>query len=279
MQVSELRLGWRTDLILHACGAHVLERDDCIVVCTPANPSFYWGNFLLLPRAPGDADLEHWDARFQQEIGAVHTQPAHRAFGINAAPAGEDLPRWRAAGFELIETAVLQQRPGDLAPPPRPARGRVEVRPMDLAHELEAAVALQCADANGFEPVTYELHRRQQMQRYATMAEQGVATWFGLWCDGVLAADCGLMRTATEPGALGRFQHVSTHPALRRRGLCTALVHAVTAWGFRHWQLASTVMCADPDDVAIGIYEALGYRRVDAEWGLQRRAPQDRAAA
>jgi len=140
-------------------------------------------------------------------------------------------------------------------------------------------MALQCAEDHGFEPATYAHHRRQQMQRYAAMAQQGLAAWFGLWCDGTLAAGCGLMRTAAAPGALGRFQHVNTHPAWQRRGLCTALVHAVTAWGRQHWQLSRTVMCADPDDVAIGIYEALGYRRVDAEWGLQRRAPQDLAAS
>jgi RimJ/RimL family protein N-acetyltransferase len=279
MRVSDLRLGWRTDLILHACGGQVRERDDCIVICTSANPSFYWGNFLLLPQAPRDGDLVHWQLRFEQEVGALQPQARHRTFGINAAPAGEDLPSWLAAGYELIETAVLEQRPGDLCAPTRAPQGRVVVRPLDLATELEAAVALQCADDHGFEPAGYELHRRQQMRRYALMAEQGVARWFGLWCDGVLAADCGLMRSAAAPGALGRFQHVSTHPAWRRRGLCTALIHAVTTWGFEHWQLARAVMCADPADVAIGIYEDLGYRRVDDEWGLQRRAPQDMAAA
>ncbi len=279
MRVSDLRLGWRTDLILHACGGELWERDDCIVICTPANPSFYWGNFLLLPQAPRDGELVHWQLRFEQELGTRLPLARHRTFGINAVPAGEDLPSWLAAGYELIETAVLEQRPGELRARARAPRGTVVVRPLDLATELETAVALQCADDHGFEPVGYELHRRQQMRRYALMAEQGRARWFGLWCDGVLAADCGLMRSGTAAGALGRFQHVSTHPLWRRRGLCTALIHAVTTWGFEHWQLSSTVMCADPGDVAIGIYQELGYRRVDDEWGLQQRAPQDRAGA
>ncbi len=276
MKLDELRPGWRTDFILHREGALVHERDDCIVVRTPANPGFYWGNFLLLPAPPRDDALAHWLARFDEEI--THVQPAsgHVALGVNGPPAAGGLPAWTAAGFELIETAVIEQLPGELRAPPRPPRGGVQVRPLDLAREMDAVIAQQLADPHGFEPAGYERHRRAQMQRYAAMAERGLALWFGAWCDGALAADCGLMRDASQAGATGRFQHVTTHPAWRRRGLCSALVHEVTRFGFEQWRLARVLMCADPEDVAIGIYEALGYRRIDREWALQLRAPQDR---
>ncbi|MDP2005010.1 MAG: GNAT family N-acetyltransferase [Rubrivivax sp.] len=276
MRLDELRPGWRTDFILHREGALVHERDDCIVVRTPANPTFYWGNCLLLPGPPRDDAMAHWLARFDAEISDLQPASRHVAIGVNGPPAEGGLPSWQAAGFELIETAVIEQLPGELRAPPQAARGDVQVRPLDLAQEMDAVIALQLADAQGFEPAGYERHRRAQMQRYAAMAGRGAAQWFGVWCDGVLAADCGLVREGTAPGATGRFQHVGTHPHWRRRGLCSALVHAVTRFGFEQWQLARVVMCADPDDVAIGIYERLGYRRIDREWALQLRAPQDR---
>jgi ribosomal protein S18 acetylase RimI-like enzyme len=276
MTLDELRPGWRTDFILHRAGALVHERADCIVVRTPANPLFYWGNFLLLPEPPRDDALAHWVERFDEEITALQPASGHVAIGVNGPPSPAGLPSWVAAGFELIETAVIEQRPGELRAPGRPARGTVQVRPLDLRREMDAVIRQQLADPHGFEPAGYERHRRAQMQRYADMAEHGTALWFGAWCDGVLAADCGLMRDGTTPGASGRFQHVSTHPGWRRRGLCSALVHAVTRHGFEQWQLARVLMCADPDDVAIGIYESLGYRRIDREWALQLRAPQDR---
>ena len=276
MTLDELRPGWRSDFILHRHGAVVTERPDCLVVRTPANPHFYWGNFLLLPQAPGDGELAHWMDRFDAEITRLQPASQHVALGINGAPKGETLPTWVSAGFELMPTAVLELRPGRLLPPQRAARGDVQVRPLHLGHELEAVVALQCADAEGFEPRHYEQHRRAQMQRYARMAELGEALWFGAWCNGVLAADCGLMRDGTAPGGLGRFQHVSTHPLWRRRGLCSTLVHEVSRYGFAQWGLARTLMCADPDDVAIAIYEGLGFERIDHEWCLQLRAPHDR---
>jgi RimJ/RimL family protein N-acetyltransferase len=277
---AHLLPGWGSAFILHHFDGVVVQRDDCTVVRTPANPLYYWGNFLLLPEAPHDGDLGHWRARFDEEITALQPASLHVAIGINRQVLAEPLPSWLADGFEIIEDAVLRLEPGQLAPPARAARGRIEFRPLDLAREQERVVALQCDDDHGLDTAGFAEHRRRQMARYAAMAERGQAAWFGIWCDGVLAADCGLMRADPARGCVttGRFQHVSTHPAWRRRGLCSALVHAVSAWGVRHWGLNELLMCADPHDVAIGIYESLGYRRMASEWRLQRLAPRDAAA-
>jgi ribosomal protein S18 acetylase RimI-like enzyme len=274
MRLAELRPGWRSDFILHRQGALVAERGDCIAVRTPGNPTFYWGNFLLLPTAPLDADLAFWQRRFHDEIGRWQPESLHLAFGVNGPPDGQDLPAWRAQGFDLVETAVLRLHAGQLRAPAKPPRGDLRFRAFDLKHEIEAIVALQCADSHGFEAAGYAGYRRRQMARYAQMAGAGLAAWFGVWCDGVLAADCGLMRD----GPLGRFQRVATHPAWRRRGLCSALVHGVSSWGLEHWGLEELLMCADPEDVAIGIYESLGFCRIDRECCLQRYAPQDEGA-
>jgi RimJ/RimL family protein N-acetyltransferase len=280
VHTTHLLPGWRSSFILHHFDGVVLQRDDCTVVRTPANPLYYWGNFLLLPEAPRDGELAHWRARFDEEITALQRASRHVAIGINSESWPGPLPCWLADGFEIIEDAVLRLEPGQLLPPARPARGRIEFRPLDLARELERVVVLQCEDDHGLDAAGFAEHRRRQMARYAAMSERGQAAWFGVWCDGVLAADCGLMRADPTPGKppTGRFQHVSTHPAWRRRGLCSALVHAVSAWGFRHWGLEEVLMCADPHDLAIGIYESLGYRRTASEWRLQRLAPLDAAA-
>jgi GNAT superfamily N-acetyltransferase len=275
--MTDLRPGWRTDFILHRFGAEVVERDDCLVVRTPANPTFYWGNCLVLPRAPRDADLAHWLARFDEEICRAQPESLHVAIGVDAPYAGEAMPAWRADGFELNVTTMLRLVSGELRDPRRPARGEVVVRPVDPADEADAVIEVECTDAGPFEPEGYRAYLRRQWLRYPTMHGVGQLQWFGLWCDGTLAATCGLIRDAAEPGAAGRFQRVVTHAAWRRRGLAAALVHAVTAYALRQWRVGEIYMAADPGEVAIGIYRSLGFREVGTDWALQRNAPQDRA--
>jgi RimJ/RimL family protein N-acetyltransferase len=274
MRIEDMLPGWRSDAFLHRFDAELIERDDALVVRTSACPDFYWGNFLLLPRAPRDEDLAHWLERFATEVAVGQPACAHVAIGINAAPAGEALPCWRSAGFEVDSLVLLQLGRGELRVAERPVNDEVLVRPVDLETEMDEVITLQCADIDGFEPQGYERHRRRQMMRLAAMERAGKARWFGLWQGRSLVAGCGL----TWEGDIARFQHVETHPAWRRRGLCTRLIEAVSRHAFEQLGVSRLWMGADPDDVAIGIYRGLGYQPISSQWSLQRRAAVDRVA-
>lgn len=279
MKPADLRPGWRTDFILHCFDAEVAEQDDCLVVRTPSNPTYCWGNCLHLPRLPGDDQLEHWLARFHEEITARQPASRHVAIGSAAAYAGERRPRWEAAGFELVVQQMLSVDAVALRPPARAPRGAARLRALDLAAESEALIEIEATDADGFEPVGYRAYLREQHARYRAMQAAGLLQWFGVECDGVLAATCGLVRDRAGPGADGRFQRVVTHAAWRRRGLASLLVHGVGRFAFERWQVGALYMAADPDDVAIGIYRSLGFVDLSSGAGLQRNAPQDRPQA
>jgi len=283
VRLSDLRPAWRTDFTLHGVAAEVSEREDCIVVRTPGNPTYYWGNCLLLAQPPRDDALAGWLARFEREIAAAQPASRHVALGVNTPYAGEQLPSWCAAGFELHVNAVMRLTPGGLLAPRQARAQPVQVRPIDWSDaEIEAIIELQCADTHGFEPAGYRAYRRRMFGHYAVLHARGQAEWFGVWVgepgQAVLAADCGLVRDHAAPGATGRFQRVATHPAWRRRGLCSTLVHQVAGHALEAWQVAELIMVADPDDVAIGIYRSLGFAEFEREWCLERRAPEDRAA-
>lgn len=278
MRIDDLRPGWRTDFTMHGVGGVVDAHDDCLVVRTPSNPSFYWGNLLLLAEAPQDADVARWLARFEAEITRRQPQSDHVAIGINVPYVGQHLPAWEAAGLEMHVNAVMRLEPGQLRAPPPPKAGEVIVRPIDWATEVDAIVTLECADVHGFEATGYRTYRERLFERYRVLQARGLAEWFGVWCDGVLAADCGLVRDVAAPMATARFQRVATHPQWRRRGLASTLVHAVGRHALEAWQAASVVMVADPDDIAIGLYRALGWREFEREWCFERRSSRDRAA-
>jgi RimJ/RimL family protein N-acetyltransferase len=276
---GDLSLGWRTDLIFARFDGEISDRVDHLCVRTPGNPTFWWGNFLLFRHAPAPGDLQRWMALFEAGIASRQRASRHRAFGVDVRERLALPQEFAAAGFTLNEATVLTLTRDQLRAPARaPAHG-VAFEVLDLARDGAAVVDKQVAvDSSRFEPLGYREFAQRQVERYLAMQRAGLGHWFGLVAqvDGraVLAASCGLFRASTradDPASrLGRFQYVSTHPAWRRRGLCTALVHAVCRHGFETMGLDTLVMVADPADVAIGVYESLGYRRGTSTWQFER---------
>ena len=270
-----LSLGWRTDLIFARFDGEVTDRGNHLRVLTPSNPTFRWGNFLLFQHAPGPGDFERWMALFDEEIATPQPASRHRAFGVDVPEHLVLPPEFAAAGFELHEATVLTLTRDRLAAPRKPLAAGVEFRVLELPRDGAAVVDKQMAvDEARFEPVGYRPFAERQMQRYAAMQRAGLGNWLGLVAQAdhrpVLAASCGLFRDPASRDGLGRFQHVSTHPAWRRRGLCTALVHAACRHGFEAMDLRTLAMVADPADVAIGVYESLGFRRGVSAWQFER---------
>ncbi len=270
-----LSLGWQTDLIFARFDGQVLDRGNHLLVRTPGNPTFWWGNFLLFQHAPGPGDLERWMALFDEEIAHVQPDSRHRAFGVDVRERLALPHEFAAAGFTLNEATVLTLSRDQLLAPPRPLPAGVELRVLELPRDSAAVVDKQVAvDESRYEATGYRVFAERQMARYAVMQRAGLGHWFGLVAnvDGraVLAASCGLFRDPARDDGLGRFQYVSTHPGWRRRGLCAALVHAACRHGFDAMGLRTLVMVADPDDVAIGVYESLGYRRGTSTWQFER---------
>jgi len=185
------------------------------------------------------------------------------------------------AGFTLYASTVLTMRRHQLrAPRTGLDASRFAIRPLVLPDESPQAVELQVAvDAGEHQPLEdYREFRERQMARYAAMEAAGLGRWFGVVAqrgeapqEPLLVADCGLF---TDGRGTGRFQHVGTHPAWRRRGLCSALVHAVCRHGFEAMGLDTLVIVADPDDVAIGLYEAVGFQRGASTWHIERPPPR-----
>ena len=68
MQVRSL--GYQTDLIFPSYDGEIIDRGNYLVIRTPKNPSYYWGNFLLFDHPPMKGDDQVWQELFAREIGA-----------------------------------------------------------------------------------------------------------------------------------------------------------------------------------------------------------------
>jgi len=252
-------LGYRTDVALRTMeGAEVTDRGDHLVVRTPDNPNFWWGNFLLLAEVPRPGEAGRWVARFGAEFPAA----GHVALGVDTADGDAELPRDVAVAGLEVERAVVMTA-AEVVPPARPNTD-AEIRPLgsDADWRQSVDLAIRCAD--GGDESDY-LERRAMARRRMTQA--GIGVWFGAF-DGVrLLAQLGLFDVGD---GYGRYQHVETDPAARRRGLAGTLLWYAGRYGREVLGTRTLVIVADPADAAIRVYRACGFAARQGQLLLER---------
>jgi ribosomal protein S18 acetylase RimI-like enzyme len=262
---SSLRsLAFRTDVgLLQLGGSTIEDRGDHLVVRTPHNPAFWWGNFLLLDQAPTSEEAGRWVEHFTTEFPDAR----HLAFGVDQTDGtAADLAGFAGLGLDVDVSTVMTAT--SVHPPPRP-NNEAEYRRLssddDWAQVLRVRIVANATDEDPVDD-TFE-SRRVRTDR--SSSETGKGAWFGAFLDGRLVSQMGL--AVAGPG-LARFRLVETDPAYRNRGLAGTLVHHVSEYGFGELGANTLVMVAEPDYVAIRIYRSVGF--ADTETQLQAdRAP------
>jgi len=257
-------LGYRTDLILRALeGSAVEDHGDHLVIRSPENPAFWWGNFLLLAAFPEPGQGVTWLARFHEEF----PEAEHVALGVDipdgrAVHAAELL----AAGLRLNRDTVMTA--AQVREPPRPQRGAA-YRPLagDDDWRQSAELRAACYESEAGADRAF-VEARVAAERGLTEAGHGL--WFGAFCDGQLRAQLGLI---TDGSGIARFQNVETHPAARRQGLAGTLVWQAARRGLQTLGASTLVMVADPDDAAIRVYRSVGFTGVEAQISFERPPP------
>ena len=263
-------LGFRTDVALRVLeGAEVADRGDHLIVCSPGNPGYWWGNFLLLAGWPAPGTGDRWLARFAAEFPLAH----HIALGVDTDPASPDeddtggqddrlVPaEFVAAGLEARRDTVLTC--ATVGPPPHP-NAEAEIRRLESDADWQQSVELSMRCFDHGEPGDY-VEARTAARRRLTQAGRGA--WFGALAGGQLLAQLGLF----DVGAgYARYQHVETDPRARRQGLAGTLVWHAGRYGREVLGAGTFVIVADPADVAIRIYRACGFADTQSQFSFER---------
>lgn len=248
-------LAFRTDLLLRRlAGSVVIDHPSHLVVRTPANPNFWWGNFVLVPpHALPDAP---------ELFAAEFPEASHLAIGVDGTE-GETGPRadWERRGITVEIDTVLNAT--SLLPPASPAQA--DLRTLTGADWEQAARLRHACDESEPSPenTAFVAAKLAEERR---LCEAGDATWFGAFVDGEMRAGLGVF---LDGQGLARYQHVETHPAFRRRGLASSLVHFAGVEAMRRGA-GTLVIVADPEAEAIRVYRALGFAATERQVRLQR---------
>jgi GNAT superfamily N-acetyltransferase len=239
--------GWATDLaILEHCGSIVVDREDHLVVRTPHNPDFHWGNCLFVTDEDTVGDARKWVDAFQ----SAFPEATWVAIGLTRMP--DDLDAWVELGLELELDDVLTTR---ILPRQTPLPEGYTVRRLS-GKDWGQSVARSVAENDRTQeqdPRSYERFAQAQADARRSLSERDVGASFGAFAGDTLIADLGIVRC----GKTARYQSVSTADQHRRRGLASHLLGVAARWadgGCDRW-----VIVTEATNPAGRVYRSLGF--------------------
>jgi predicted N-acetyltransferase YhbS len=263
-------LVFATEIDVLALDRRVERRDGYLVIRSPSNPTFYWGNLLLFDDAPEIGAGARWEslfaAEFADEPRVRHTTLAwDRTDGETGAAEAEFTRR----GYILERTVGLIARPDEVAPHPRENRD-VTIRVLDPDADEDAWAQIVELHVAGRDPIHAEdSHRAYSRGRQAdlrAMFRAGRGAWYVACKDDEVVGSCGVVVTDGR----GRYQAVDTAAAHRRQGISSRLVVAAGHDAAARFGADALVICADPGYHALGLYESLGFKQIEQTAGVVR---------
>jgi GNAT superfamily N-acetyltransferase len=246
--MRDLPPGWATDVaVLRHSGSVVEDRGDHLVVHTPQNPDYHWGNCILVldERSVGDAD------RWIEVFEAAHPDAAWVSVGLITEP--DDAAAWTARQVVIEGEDVLTSRQ---RPRTTPLAEGYSVRRI-AGDDWEQVVAAEVADnelTGAYEPGQHERFARAQTDLRRRLSDTDLAAFFGAFADGVLASSLGIVVC----DATARYQSVGTDAGHRRRGLAGHLLGVAAEWsagkGCDTW-----VIITEAGNPAGRLYRSVGF--------------------
>jgi GNAT superfamily N-acetyltransferase len=241
-------LGWATGVaILQLSGSVVEEHDDHLVIRSPHNPDFHWGNCLFVTDDDAVDDAGRWSGTFARAFPEADWV----AIGLTRMP--DDRAAWAGLGLDLEVDDVLTTRivPRRL---PRPAGYTVRrLTGDDWDRSADRSVA-ENRRTRDHDPAAFERFARAQARTRRELCERDLAAWFGAFADDTLVAELGIVRCGTT----ARYQGVSTDEEDRGRGLASHLLGVAAQWaadrGCDRW-----VIVTGATNPAARVYRSVGF--------------------
>jgi ribosomal protein S18 acetylase RimI-like enzyme len=262
-------LGLKSDLMIASHKSAIEDCNDYIVVKSAHNPSDCWGNFLLFKHPPAMLDAQlcnarSWEYLFHREF-ADEPGVGHVAFAWDS-PEGipGDSEEFIALGFSLNESRVFST--SDIYPP---VYGNQDIRISEInkVDQWRSVLdLLMLVRDPGHEENAYRRYIERKVEHYRSLAMKKAGAWFGAFVGEHMVGTLGMFMGE----GVGRFQHVVTHPAYRRRGVCSTLMYEIGSLALTMDDVQELVVVASANDDASRIYHSLGFKHAETLFSLEK---------
>lgn len=249
-------LGWKTEIKIRSLLGKVSKRNGYLVVRTPSNPEFIWGNFLFLPKAPKIGDIPLWRKRFSAEFNGIK----HLALSWDVPVSASRLKPFANLGFTLDNCVSLERN--QLLPAER-SLSVLTIRTLQLKKDWDQIVR-NYLESGARQSKERSAFVRNLFRDYQKMSQAGFGRWFGAYLKGRLIASLGIVPCDD----IGRFQEVFVHKNFRRRGFAAELIRTACNEALGAMGLKRLVIVADKDSPAEKLYAKLGFKLAGREQGI-----------
>src|SRR6202035_4319621 len=183
-------IGWRTDLRLRELeGAEIAASEEGVVIRTPENPDYRWGNFILLASAPRPGEAE----RCVRQFTAAFPDADYVAIGLDRPPTTpETLEEFVSLGLRVGGGGGAAGR----RPPPRPpgpgGPPPATFRRLESDSDWAQAAALSLATEEPQDSASHRRYLERRMGAIRGVCERGHGAWFGAFRDGEMHSGLGV---------------------------------------------------------------------------------------
>lgn len=239
---------WATDLrVLQLFGSTIEQHPDHLVVRTPANPDFHWGNFVLVTDASQSPDADRW----LQVFAEAHPAATWIAIGLVAPPT--DVAAWCAHDLDVEVDEALST---NACPRSGPLAEGYHVRRLD-GTDWDRLADSELRNNRASDTYDADAHQRYVHTRVRLLAEASARddlAYFGAFEGEQLVSSLGIV---VCDGA-ARYQDVGTDSDHRRRGLAGHLLGVAAQWahgqGCDRW-----VIVTEATNPAGRLYRSVGF--------------------
>jgi GNAT superfamily N-acetyltransferase len=240
--------GWETDLaILRHSGSLIEEFEDHIVIHSPHNPDYHWGNFILVTNNELVGDARRWMQTFKDAFPSA----TWVSIGMSEYPAKPDA--WESFGIDLEQMEVLKADTQPTFPEIDPNYTSRILGGTDWEALLQRELS-ENLKSGEHDPASYERFIRSSIDGYKDLTERGVAAWFGAFHGTELVADLGIVVC----GETARYQSVQTDERHRKRGLASHLLGKAAQWATERG-CSSWVIVTESTNDAGRVYRKAGF--------------------
>ena len=217
--MRQLPPGWATDLaILQLSGSVLEDEGDHVVVRSPRNPRFHWGNCLFVTDRDTVGDADRWVATFR----SAFPDATWTAIGLIEMPEHPD--PWSERGLTVELHDVLTT---STVPRQTPLANGYSVRRLSGTDWARSEARMVSGHHGANENLdAYAQFAAAQTRTRRELSDRDVAAYFGAFAGEALVAELGIVRC----GGSARYQSVGTDEGHRRRGLASHLLGVAARW-------------------------------------------------